>query len=40
MRLMREQLRHATVFDWLDAVTARVNAMSGRVPLADAPMRE
>ncbi len=40
MRLMREQLRHATVFDWLDAVTARVNAMSGRVPLADAPIRE
>ncbi len=40
MRLMRDHLRHATVFDWLDAVTARVNAMSGRVPLADAPVRE
>jgi alpha,alpha-trehalose-phosphate synthase [UDP-forming] len=34
---MRERLRHATVFDWLDSLTARVNAMTGAAPLADAP---
>jgi alpha,alpha-trehalose-phosphate synthase [UDP-forming] len=37
---MRDRLRHATVFDWLEAVTARVNAMTGRGILADAPARE
>jgi trehalose-6-phosphate synthase len=37
---MRDRLRHATVFDWLDAVTARVAAMTGRSVIADAPARE
>jgi trehalose 6-phosphate synthase len=40
MREMREALRHATVFDWLDAVSARVEAMTGSAPVADAPLRE
>lgn len=40
MAEMREHLRHATVFDWLDAVSARVNTMLGRGPVADAPARE
>jgi len=40
MHEMRERLRQATVFDWLDAVTARVNAMTGTAALADAPHEE
>jgi trehalose 6-phosphate synthase len=37
MHDMRDRLRRATVFDWLRAVTAKVEAMTGTAILADAP---